>query len=113
MSYWGIGLVALDQQKPELARVGTHLQIAVRARMRVIPPRSRRLWRKGIAMRLAGADHRRAFLHRAIVQRVDCQSVPVNDIGFGRRVCHVDGDGHALSKAKQRPRNLAVVCRAF
>ena len=60
-------------------------------------------------MRLARRDHRRAFFHRAVVERVDGQAMPVDDVGIGGRIGHVDGDGHALAQAQQRARDLAVI----
>ncbi len=79
----------------------------------VIPARAGGPGREVVAVGCAGIDHRRAFFHGAVVERVDGQAVPVDDVGFSRGVGDVDGDGHAFAQMEQRPGHLAVVCDRF
>ena len=106
-------LIALDEQEAELPRVGPLRQIAVRACVGVIPARARRFRRERVAMRLAGCDHRRSLFHRAVVQRIDGQPMPVHDVGIGTGVGHVDGDRNTFAQAQHRARHPAVVGDRF
>ena len=54
-------------------------------------------------------NHRRAFFHSPVVDRIDGEAVPVNKLGHPRFVGHVDDYALAFSHAKQRARDCAVV----
>ena len=62
-------------------------------------------------MPLAGRDHGGAFFHCSVVQRVDGEAVPVDEVGSLGGIGHIDGHGHTLAQAQQRAGHLAVVRR--
>jgi len=102
-------LFAFHQQEAELSAVGAELQIVVGRRMGVIPPGSRGLRSERIPVRAPGGNHWRALFHRAVVQRVDRQTMPVDDVRIVARIGHVNRHRHTLAQPKQRPRNLPVI----
>ena len=104
-------LLAFDQQKTKLAAIGADGEIAVGARVSVIPPRARGFRRKRIALGLARGNHRGTLFHCAVVQRVDGQPVPMDDVRISAAVGHVDAHRNAFAQTKKRPGNLAVVAK--
>src|SRR6185437_13459015 len=100
---------AFNQQETELPSVGTDVEVRAGHGVGVIPAQAHWVRREVIAKRLAWTDHRRTFLHGAIVEDVRGKSVPVNDVGTAGGVRDVDGRGHALTQAQQRAGDLAVV----
>ena len=62
-----------------------------------------------VAKRAAGGNHRRAFFHSAVIQRVDRQAVPVNNLRSATLVHHINRDRYAFAHAKDRTRDLVVV----
>ncbi len=101
--------LAVNHQKSELAAIGAQSKVAAGACVRVIPAGSGRLRCEGIAQLTARRNHRRAFFHCAVVEGVDCQTMPVNDVGIRAGVVYVDGRRDTLAQSNQRSWNLAVV----
>src|SRR6478752_5267615 len=79
-------LFAVDQQKAKLAAIGADGEIAIGTRMSVIPPRARGFRRERIALGLARGNHRGTLFHRPVVQGVDGESVPMDDVRVGTAV---------------------------
>src|ERR1700678_2906756 len=85
------GLVfSIDQQKAELSAVSAGCEVVEGSCMGVIPACARRLWRVGVSQRGAWRNHWRALFHRAVIERIDGQSMPMHEIRSGTCIGHID-----------------------
>ena len=106
-------VAAFNQQKTELTGIRAEREVAIGRSMRVVPARSGRIGCKLIAMRCARRNHRRAFFHGPVVERVDCEPMPVDDIAIGAGVRYINGNRNTLAQPEQRTWNLPVIRHSF
>src|ERR1700758_4415711 len=93
-------ILALNEQESKLAAVGSGGKIVERRGMRVIPASAGRLRSEAVSMRLANGNHLRAFFHGSVIQRVNCEAVPVCELGRLACICNVDSYGNAFAQAQ-------------
>src|SRR5580692_1494744 len=73
-------LLGLDIQESELSRVSSLRQVLGRTGMCVVPTRSGGAWSKTTGQLTVRKQHGRSFLHGAVIDRIDMQSMPVNEL---------------------------------
>src|ERR1700761_1351173 len=104
------GLVAaFNQQKAELTGISADRKIAIRRSMRVIPASPGRIGSKRIAMGCGRRNHRGAFFHGAVVERIDCEPMPMDDIAIGGCVRYINGNRNTLTHPEQWAWDLPVI----
>ena len=99
---WVVGpltVAVFDEKKTELPGVSAGGEVRPGGRVRVIPACPRGSRREVVAQLAAGRNHRRAFFHRPVIQGVDRQAVPVNNLRAATLVHHINRHRYAFAHA--------------
>ena len=97
------------KKEAELAAISAQCEVGKGGCMGVVPARPGRFWREAVTIGSARCDHRRALFHGAVIQRIDCQPVPVHNVVDVAGIGNIDRDRDAFAQAQQRSGYLPVI----